>query len=134
VPIVDFANHRPFSDHTHMKPVPTQADTFDVAPIGMGEPFGITSPSKKNASAGEELFFEYGRHSNPTLFAEYGFINPFQRADIEDGSFEGQVNVQEHVDAILVEKGEVGQWISTVLKEEQYWGCALSIFLHVYGC
>jgi hypothetical protein len=105
-----------------MKPMPTRADIFDTAPIGVGEAFWITSPSERMVESGEEMFFEYGRHSNATLFVEYGFVNAFERAQIEDGEFEAEVDVHDCVEALILEKGEVGRWMREVLENEGYWG------------
>jgi hypothetical protein len=105
-----------------MKPMSTQADAFDTAPIGVGEPFGIRSPLGQDLKAGDEMFFEYGRHSNAFLFGEYGFVNHFEERDIVEGEFAGEVNVVDIVEEMMAEQGEVGKWIRQVLEQEGYWG------------
>jgi hypothetical protein len=126
VPIVDFANHRPYTPQTHMRPIPTQADKSDTAPIGMGEPFGITSPPSALLKCGEEMSFEYGRHSNSMLFIEYGFINEFHSEDIDKGEFAGEVNVQEIVEELFGDLGQTRAVLEHILRDEGYWGCVMA--------
>jgi hypothetical protein len=119
-PIVDFANHRP--SPPHMQPRATQADIFDVAPRArLGEPFALLAPAGQKVQAGDELFLQYGKHSNRSLFVEYGFVNHFADGDIAEGRFEGDVNLQDIMEELFQSRGPVGEWMTTILREEGYW-------------
>lgn len=77
VPFVDFANHT--SDHE-------QSCTFtfnyknDVKHDGRGQPLapesGILKSPPLAIKKDQELFLEYGQHSNSYLMGEYGFVLP----------------------------------------------------------
>lgn len=121
IPIVDFANHTPSTKH--LKPAPTDADVWNTAPRGKhGEAFGLLAPSNFSVQSGDELFLQYGKHANRTLFVEYGFVNPFSEIDVVNGMFEGEVDMQDLVEAHLEAKGELGKWMKDVLTDEGYWG------------
>jgi hypothetical protein len=119
IPIIDFANHRP---RPHAVPLPTNADIFDASPTGFGEPFSLVTPAGASIEAGEEVFFQYGRHSNSTLFVEYGFVNDYTAEQVATGDFEADADVQDLMEALFAERGEVGTWMRGVLEQEGYWG------------
>lgn len=121
VPIVDLANHTPAP--AHLQPMPSDADIWDTAPRGKhGEAFGLRVPLGLSVKAGDELFLQYGKHANRTLFVEYGFVNPFAVLQITDGEFAGEVDVQDLVEDIFRSRAAVGEWMREVLVNEGYWG------------
>lgn len=66
-----------------------------------------------SAEAGQELFLRYGKHSNRTLFVQYGFVDTSPEK-------EGEVDVTDILDDIIGAKGPVGTWMTEVLEEEGY--------------
>ena len=74
VPILDFANHSSAPDRTAHKSrqITIPRVRYLMTPDKMGSKL-IAPPSRRFAE-GEEVLFEYGRHSNDLFLAEYGFI------------------------------------------------------------
>jgi hypothetical protein len=121
---MDYANHRP---SPHATPAATNADIFDASPVGLGEPFSLLAPCKSPIRAAEEIFFQYGRHSNTALFVEYGFVNEFRADEITSGDFEADVDVQDLMEALFASRGNIGSWMRSVLEQERYWGSEVSV-------
>ena len=132
-PILDFANHT--SSTTHIVPVMPDS-LFSSAP-------GSRKNNKKSAHMGgdymfisssraiqkdDELFLQYGAHSNRKLFIEYGFVNTFAEGDCLRGDFVGEVDLQDILEAMFSTRGgDVGKWMKEVLEEEGYWGYSCSL-------
>ncbi|KAJ3779332.1 SET domain-containing protein [Lentinula raphanica] len=113
-PILDFANHSshlpcmesPFSGKPNLRP-----DLF--------RDFSLISPSQTSVDTDTELYLEYGAHCNRVLFVEYGFVLPIDSIPETHRALE--VNVDDIVDAFLVDKGETGSWLKEILTLENYW-------------
>ena len=75
--------------------------------------FSFSMMPGHSAEAGEELFLRYGKHSNRTLFVQYGFVD----SSLEK---EGEVDVADILEDIFRSKGDVGSWLMGVLEEEGY--------------
>ncbi len=129
-PVLDFANHTYTSSSAY-----PQAERWDSRPSSRcksGENFVLLSPSTVTILSGEEIFLRYGMHSNSTLFTEYGFVNVVDWSNLPEG-FSAEVDMDNHVEPLFEQKGEVGQWMKNILQEEGYWGYYACLFqvLHV---
>jgi hypothetical protein len=90
----------------------------------------LLSPADSHIEAGQELYLCYGGHANQTLFVEYGFINEFSASSLSGGGFHGEVDVQELVEHLLNERGDMGIWMKETLENEGYWGYgSLNVFI-----
>ncbi|KAJ3752470.1 SET domain-containing protein [Lentinula raphanica] len=113
-PILDFANHSshlpcmesPFSGKPNLRP-----DLY--------RDFPLISPSQTSVDTDTELYLKYGAHCNRVLFVEYGFVLPIDSIPETHRALE--VNVDDIVDALLVDKGETGSWLKEILTLENYW-------------
>ncbi|KAJ3725976.1 hypothetical protein C8R42DRAFT_718227 [Lentinula raphanica] len=113
-PILDFANHSshlpcmesPFSSKPNLRP-----DLY--------RDFSLISPSQTSVDTDTELYLKYGAHCNRVLFVEYGFVLPIDSIPETHRALE--VNVDDIVDAFLVDKGETGSWLKEILTSENYW-------------
>ena len=126
-PILDFANHTTKEPFTW--PRTTQAELWDCGPSSkrkFGDNFVLLSPSTTVVSASDELYLRYGAHANSTLFAEYGFTNSLDLENHSDG-FEGQIELDDVIEALFNGRGAVGLWMKEVLSDEGYWGYVRSI-------
>lgn len=95
----------------------------------MGRDFTLVSSASTSVDADSELFLKYGDHCNRVLYIEYGFVLPL---DDDPGSKRVyEVNVDDIVEGLFMEKGEVGMWMKEVLVLENYWEyvSAVLIFL-----
>lgn len=124
-PVLDFANHAPAD--THIVPV-LPSSIFPPTPgsksrsMGLGGDFMFLASSETPINKDEELFLEYGSHANRTLFVEYGFVNLWREGQCSDGTFCGEIDVQDIVEDLFNSKGAVGRSMKQVLEEEGYWG------------
>ncbi|KAI0699726.1 SET domain-containing protein [Cytidiella melzeri] len=126
-PILDFANHAP--SNSHILPVMpsslfTPSSSRKKKSGNMGGDYTFIAyhrPIQKN----EQLFLQYGAHSNTKLFVEYGFVNSWAENDCMRGDFVGEVDLQDILEEMFEDRGStVGAWMRSVLQEEGYWGCS----------
>lgn len=103
-------------------PRATQAELWDISPSSrrkFGDDFVLLSPTSSTPS-NEEMFLQYGVHSNATLFAEYGFVNWL---DSEHDNASGcELELGKVIETLFSEREPVGSWMREVLIEEGYWG------------
>ncbi|KAL0946918.1 hypothetical protein HGRIS_013079 [Hohenbuehelia grisea] len=121
-PILDFANHT--SDFSSsISPVSSLTDIWQApSKSPAGDDFTFISSSKFSYPEGAELFLNYGAHSNRTLFVEYGFINRATLDEILEGSFSGEVDVEDILQPMFTSIGDAGREARMILDEEGYWG------------
>ncbi|KZT26214.1 hypothetical protein NEOLEDRAFT_1132222 [Neolentinus lepideus HHB14362 ss-1] len=117
-PIFDFANHCP--DPPHLLPLPSNAEIWGTG--SKREPYGLRTPADAHFEKGQQLFIQYGVHANKTLFAEYGFVNVLPEGHVREGKVSGEVDVQDIMERMLLERGAAGKWIKGALEDEGYWG------------
>jgi hypothetical protein len=125
-PVLDFANHAP--SNTHIVPVlPSSifAHTHGHSKTPrkvLGGEYMFLSSSETPIRKDDELFLRYGGHANRTLFIEYGFVKLWKEGDCRNGSFSGEVDVQNIVEELFSSKGSIGQSMKKLLEEVGYWG------------
>lgn len=113
-PILDFANHR--ASNYHVQPRPSDAETWDAAPHRrLGDNLTLIVSPGIYVEAGQELFLQYGAHSNVTLYAEYGFALPITK------DLPLEVDLHDIIEGIL-SKSPVGTETKVILEQERYWG------------
>ncbi|OBZ75388.1 Ribosomal lysine N-methyltransferase set11 [Grifola frondosa] len=117
-PILEMANH--FWGQTHISPV-IDSELWDVR-ARKKKDFVFLSCADAPIEQGQELLLHYGSHSNKTLFVEYGFVNRISRNAIATGKYDGELDVQDLVEKMFVDRGSLGSWMKTVLEDEGYWG------------
>jgi hypothetical protein len=117
-PLLDFANHT--ASGPHMKPTsgngakrPRTLKAGDVM---------LMSPADLSVEEDQEMYLIYGSHPNKRLFVEYGFIVRFSAEALCSGRFFGEVDVQDLVENIFQQRGEIGEWMKGMLVKEGYWG------------
>lgn len=88
----------------------------------IGGNYTLLAPSRQTTQENNELYLTYGAHSNRKLFVEYGFVNHTL------GS-EGEVDVQESVEMLFQNRGQLGEWMKKQLVEHGYWGCDITFEL-----
>ncbi|KAJ4487977.1 SET domain-containing protein [Lentinula aciculospora] len=114
-PILDFANH---SSHLPcMSPPPPSVKRNFRSTRCLD--LSLLSPSDSPIDADCELYLKYGGHCNRVLFAEYGFVLPLDLIPKDERVLE--VNVDDIVETLFLEKGETGAWMKDVLVLENYW-------------
>ncbi|OCH95546.1 SET domain-containing protein [Obba rivulosa] len=120
-PILDFANHH--WEHTQILPI-IDSDIWAVPPgRKVGDDFQFLSTADCVIEEGQELFLQYGHHSNRTLMTEYGFVNRVSAETMASGQFSGEVDVQDIVEALFFHRnGSLRDLLRTVLEDEGYWG------------
>jgi len=67
----------------------------------------------------DELFLKYGDHCNRVLFVDYGFVIPLDFSAESKRVYE--VNVDDILEDLIMEKGPVGTWMKEILQSEDYW-------------
>lgn len=133
-PVLDFANHRP--NDTHIVPVlpsslfPPSPGSFSKGRRNLGGDYMFISSSETPVNKDDELFLRYGSHSNRMLFVEYGFVNTWSKGACASGEFNGDVDLQDVVEEVLISKGAVGRLLREVLEEEGYWGYSY-LFMYI---
>jgi hypothetical protein len=129
-PILDFANHTPFS--SQMFPQSSDVTIWNTTPRPkLGDDFTLLSSHNTDIHIGEEICLTYGAHSNRTLFVEYGFINEMFDGEL-DSNFSGEVDVQDIIEEMFRKRGIVGEWMKGILEQEGYWEYVLNIHLASY--
>ncbi|KAJ3814270.1 SET domain-containing protein [Lentinula aff. lateritia] len=113
-PILDFANH---SSHLPCMTPPSPGD--GNLRSNLYRDFSLLSPSDSSVDADSELHLQYGAHCNRVLFIEYGFVLSLNSIPEDQRTLE--VNVDDIVEALVVEKGETGVWMKSVLILDNYW-------------
>lgn len=81
----------PKEDHMVLQPV---ADLFNHSPRGCSVAFsheGFMITTTTSAAAGEEMFIQYGSHSNDFLLVEYGFILPSNMNSFDEVSLDAYI-------------------------------------------
>jgi hypothetical protein len=114
VPFVDFANHT--SDHAQ-----SCMFTFnyknDVKHDGLGRPLAPESGTLKSPPLAikkdQELFLEYGQHSNSFLMEEYGFVLPRNAP-----SDPGEVILDHYLEPLLLARAPI---CKELLERWGYW-------------
>jgi len=117
-PILDFANHTAISPFVF--PKATHGELWDTGPSPkrkFGDDFTLLAPTDGFTAAGTQLYLRYGLHTNATLFTEYGFVNRGPREDVSDEAI-----LDSLVEDMFQRRGELGEWMKTVLTDEGYWG------------
>ncbi|KAL0581758.1 hypothetical protein V5O48_000340 [Marasmius crinis-equi] len=94
--------------------------------IGKAGSFTLRAPADVATEPDNELFLKYGSHCNRVLFVEYGFVLP--HSETEQTPYE--VGVDDMVEAMFQEKGDLGLWAKSMLETEGYWQ---DYTLHVSG-
>ena len=105
VPFVDFLNHVP-EVGVHCYP---EISTRKKNRYGIGE-FSIRCGEKSYEIKGEQIFFNYGAHSNDFLLNEYGFV-------LDENSW-NHINLSEDIIALFRDNNEA----KSFLKQHGYWG------------
>ena len=82
----------------------------------------LMSPADLSVEEDQEMYLIYGSHPNKRLFVEYGFIVHFSAEALCSGRFFGEVDVQDLVENIFQQRGEIGEWMKGMLVKEGYWG------------
>ena len=126
-PILDFANHAP--QDTHILPVLPPVSQPVVPNSGpgkrsksLGGDYAFVSNCENTIPQDTELFLRYGAHANRKLFVEYGFVNMWNKGEVEDGIFQGEVEVDDVVEVYFKNKGGLGDQMKAILEQEGYWG------------
>ncbi|KAF6765189.1 hypothetical protein DFP72DRAFT_335316, partial [Ephemerocybe angulata] len=119
-PILDFANHS--SVVPTMTPQASKQDIWDMALKNKPADFTLLSPSEKSTSVGEELYLQYGFHSNQFLFVEYGFADSISGAAVLSGDQNADIDITPMVEDFVAARGDLGEWMKQRLLEEGYWG------------
>lgn len=109
-PILDFANHSLHGSNMR----PSSTNTY---PPSMTESLCFFSQDVA-IQAGDEIFLTYGRHSNKTLFVEYGFVDVIH----DHENVQGEVDVQDVLEEIAHEKQWRRSLVKEVLVDQGYWG------------
>lgn len=117
-PLLDFANHT--ASGPHMK---LTSDNGAKGPrtLKAGDVM-LISPVDLSVEEDQEMYLIYGSHPNKRLFVEYGFIVRFSAEALCSGRFFGEVDVQDLVENIFQQRGEIGEWMKGMLVKEGYWG------------
>lgn len=120
-PLLDMANHTA---------VPWLECKVRYDPRGGLELLAPSQPRPSDAGRtgwckGDEVCITYGAHANTTLLAEYGFVLP--RAIHSDnkawtGNRYCDVLLDEQVNELFRQQGELGDWKRELLENEGYWG------------
>ncbi|KAF8636470.1 hypothetical protein AX17_003286 [Amanita inopinata Kibby_2008] len=119
-PILDFANHIP--NGPHMLPCSNSINGCQLSSLQRRRgDVSLVSPERLTAK-GDEMYLVYGAHPNKTLFVEYGFVNRVSAEILDAGLVSGEVDVRVYVEDLFEQRGQVGEWMKEVLKEEGYWG------------
>ncbi|KAI0721711.1 SET domain-containing protein [Cerioporus squamosus] len=118
-PILDFANHH--IGRTHIFPV-VDSDVWGGVAKKPPKYFLFFGPSQEAIRQGEQLYLQYGTHSNAFLFSEYGFVNDIPDGAIASGAYGGEVDVQELVEELFADKTSLGPRLKKALMNEGYWG------------
>ncbi|TFK92414.1 SET domain-containing protein [Polyporus arcularius HHB13444] len=118
-PVLDFANHN--SGHSHIFPV-VDSDIWGGVAKKPPKYFVFFGPSQGAVSEGQQLYLQYGTHSNAFLFSEYGFVNDFPEGAVASGAYAGEVDVHELVEELFAQKALLGSRLKEVLTDEGYWG------------
>ncbi|EMD38538.1 hypothetical protein CERSUDRAFT_135411, partial [Gelatoporia subvermispora B] len=120
-PILDFANHH--WGRTQIVPV-IDSDIWAVPPgRKAGDDFQFLSTADGTIQEGQELYLQYGHHSNRTLMTEYGFVNRFTTDAVASGQFSAEVDVQDIMEALFLRRGgSMNTLLRTILEDEGYWG------------
>ena len=118
-PVLDFANHN--HNRADIHPV-IDSEGWGVVARKPPKYFVFFGPSQNGLCRGQELYLQYGSHSNNLLFSEYGFINQIPEGAIKDDEYPGQVEVDELVEQLFAEKGLPGTRMKSALENEGYWG------------
>ncbi|KAJ3936859.1 MAG: hypothetical protein NXY57DRAFT_82908 [Lentinula lateritia] len=113
-PILDFANHS-----SHLPGMNPPSPGNGNLRSNLYRDFSLLSPSDSSVDADSELHLQYGAHCNRVLFIEYGFV--LSADSIPEDQRTLEVNVDDIVEALVVEKGETGVWIKSVLVSDSYW-------------
>lgn len=103
VPVVDFLNH---STIVNMHCYP-EMNSFKKSGYGIGQ-FNIKCGEIQYSKKGEEIFLNYGAHSNEFLLNEYGFI-----ADNNEWNF---IDISSEVEKMITHSQDID-----FLKEYDYW-------------
>ncbi|KLO18588.1 SET domain-containing protein [Schizopora paradoxa] len=120
-PLIDFANHTTSQD-TRPGAFP-QIRCTNEARLGGSNNFlapgathdmAFVSHPDRELIEGEEVFLRYGGHCNRALFVEYGFVDEHGEPSISE------VNVEDLMDALFRDAGEVGDACRDVLQREGY--------------
>jgi hypothetical protein len=67
---------------------------------------------------GDEVYLRYGAHSNAMLFAEYGFVVPFNRDNAH--MVDGEITIDPDIEELLQSSGHAEEKIQ-LLKARNYW-------------
>ncbi|KAI0748057.1 SET domain-containing protein [Daedaleopsis nitida] len=118
-PVLDFANHS--NGPTQIFPV-VDSEAWAVVTKKYPKYFLFFGPSRDAVSSGQELYLQYGKHSNSFLLTEYGFVNQVADGVIRSGAYAGEVDVQELVEELFAQNTSLGSRLRVVLEEEGYWG------------
>ncbi|KAJ3896505.1 hypothetical protein GG344DRAFT_36468 [Lentinula edodes] len=113
-PILDFANHS-----SHLPGMNPPSPGNGNLRSNLYRDFSLLSPSDSSVDADSELHLQYGAHCNRVLFIEYGFV--LSPDSIPEDQRTLEVNVDDIVEALVVEKGETGVWMKSVLVLDNYW-------------
>ena len=124
--MLDFANH--YHGRTHIFPV---VDNTVWGGVSKKPPkhYVFLGPSQDPITRGQELYLQYGAHSNSFLFAEYGFANNITSRDSISGDYPGEVDVEELVEALFADHS-LSSRLKSVLDSEGYWGYDTVLFGH----
>jgi len=115
-------------NYHHIFPQSSDAEIWNTAPRAkLGDDFTLLTSRNTVVQKGEELYLNYGAHSNRTLFVEYGFVNEISEEGLFGGKFSGEVDVQDIIEEMFRRRGTVGEWMKGVLKEEGYWEYVLNV-------
>jgi len=88
-----------------------------------GDDFEFLSTTDHPIEQGQELYLQYGHHSNRALFTEYGFVNRVSTTAVASGQFSGEIDVQALVEVLFLSRGgSLRDLLRTILEDEGYWG------------
>lgn len=131
-PILDFANHTNTS--RHMYPVPIDFRALSTLPKSSKKKGQLAFISHREViKEGEEVFLCYGAHANRTFFVEYGFVNDLPESMGNSDEYNGEVDLQDIVEKLFIEKCSHSAWLRGVLEDNGYWGY-ISEYASIYKC